>query len=170
MNIFRLDNDPKVCAKYHCDRHLVKMPMEYMAFLTGFKHPLTTWAHESVENFTWLLDLSTAVCEEYLFRYGQLHWLAQRFTTINVPEYLVSNSPTEQPYIHESNLDRPTGDVVDCYRWLYCNVKFELCTWSFRLPPEWFSTECDPIRYYIGDKQTFQKLIGERYARGKSSF
>jgi len=25
MNIFYLDEDPKLCAQYHCDKHCVKM-------------------------------------------------------------------------------------------------------------------------------------------------
>ena len=28
MNIFILDRDPKVCAQYHCDKHVVKMILE----------------------------------------------------------------------------------------------------------------------------------------------
>jgi hypothetical protein len=29
MNIFYLDEDPKICAQYHCDKHVVKMIIEY---------------------------------------------------------------------------------------------------------------------------------------------
>lgn len=29
MNIFYLDQDPKLCAQYHCDKHVVKMITEY---------------------------------------------------------------------------------------------------------------------------------------------
>lgn len=28
MNIFYLDKDPKLAAQYHCDKHIVKMPLE----------------------------------------------------------------------------------------------------------------------------------------------
>ena len=28
MNIFVLDNDPRQCAEYHCDKHVVKMILE----------------------------------------------------------------------------------------------------------------------------------------------
>lgn len=34
MDIFRLDNDPTVCAKYHCDKHVVKMILEYAQILS----------------------------------------------------------------------------------------------------------------------------------------
>lgn len=33
MNIFYLDKDPKICAKYHNDKHIVKMPVEYVQML-----------------------------------------------------------------------------------------------------------------------------------------
>ena len=32
MNIFYLDRDPEPCAEAHCDRHSVKMPVEYAQF------------------------------------------------------------------------------------------------------------------------------------------
>ena len=34
MNIFYLDQDPKVCAYYHCDRHVHKMVSEYSQILS----------------------------------------------------------------------------------------------------------------------------------------
>ena len=34
MNIFYLDENPKKCAKYHCDKHVVKMIIEYAQLLS----------------------------------------------------------------------------------------------------------------------------------------
>lgn len=34
MNIFYLDNDPKVCAEMHLDKHVVKMILEYAQLLS----------------------------------------------------------------------------------------------------------------------------------------
>jgi hypothetical protein len=34
MNIFHLDTDPQVCAKAHCDKHVVKMILEYAQLLS----------------------------------------------------------------------------------------------------------------------------------------
>jgi len=34
MNIFYLDHDPKKCAQYHCDKHVVKMIIEYAQLLS----------------------------------------------------------------------------------------------------------------------------------------
>lgn len=34
MNIFYLDTNPKICAQYHCDKHVVKMCIEYAQILS----------------------------------------------------------------------------------------------------------------------------------------
>ena len=34
MNIFYLDRDPVTCAKQHCDKHIVKMILEYAQLLS----------------------------------------------------------------------------------------------------------------------------------------
>ena len=34
MNIFYLDKDPRVCAEYHVDKHVVKMILEYCQLLS----------------------------------------------------------------------------------------------------------------------------------------
>ena len=34
MNIFELDENPLVCASMHCDKHVVKMPIEYAQLLS----------------------------------------------------------------------------------------------------------------------------------------
>lgn len=60
MNIFYLDKDPKICATMHCDKHVVKMIIEYAQLLstahrvldgtsnnvlTKSKRKYTTWIH-----------------------------------------------------------------------------------------------------------------------------
>lgn len=40
MNIFVLDTDVKLCAKYHCDKHLVKMITEHNQILGSIAHSL----------------------------------------------------------------------------------------------------------------------------------
>ena len=37
MNIFILDDNKSNCAKFHCDKHIVKMPLE-MAQMVSFLH------------------------------------------------------------------------------------------------------------------------------------
>ena len=40
MNIFVLDLDPKKCAQYHCDKHLIKMITEHNQILGSIAHVL----------------------------------------------------------------------------------------------------------------------------------
>ena len=34
MNVFFLDKDPKLAAEYHCDKHVVKMLIEYAQLMS----------------------------------------------------------------------------------------------------------------------------------------
>lgn len=90
MNIFFLDRDPKEAAKFHCDRHVVKMILETAQILSAVhdrygthkegmykpthkNHPSTLWAGDSEANYYWLLLLGYALCGEYTRRYGKVH-------------------------------------------------------------------------------------------------
>jgi hypothetical protein len=98
MNLFFLDIDPKLCAKYHCDAHCVKMILEacqlmWAAFhITGEKdwestvpdgikvyllthknHPTAIWVRSSVNNFQWTASLAKELCIEYTQRYNRRH-------------------------------------------------------------------------------------------------
>ena len=96
MNIFVLDLDPKTCAQYHCDKHVVKMIVETAQLLstahhingsqlasndgsgllykkTHENHPCAIWARQSKENYQWLCRLGINLCSEYCARYGKVH-------------------------------------------------------------------------------------------------
>lgn len=91
MNIFVLNEDPVICAQLHCDKHVVKMPLETAQMLctaihihtkgqvlTPYKpthtgHPCVIWTSRSIENFLWLADLGLQLCFEYTYRYGKEH-------------------------------------------------------------------------------------------------
>ena len=86
MNIFVLDNDPKVCAMSHCDKHVVKMILETAQMIctthhivggydydipyksTHVNHPCNRWLRDSVENYNWLISFITHINDEY--KYG----------------------------------------------------------------------------------------------------
>src|ERR1700761_7698925 len=93
MNIFVLDLDPKTCAKYHCDKHVVKMILETAQLLcnaqrkcginpkirielykeTHKNHPCSIWASQSIKNYEWLSTLGIFLCDEYTERYNKIH-------------------------------------------------------------------------------------------------
>lgn len=86
MNIFALDQDPKLAAQYHCDKHVPKMILESLQILNGAlyerdlselafygythkHHPCTLWAAESWQNFEWVVRLAHHLNKEYKMRY-----------------------------------------------------------------------------------------------------
>ncbi|NVM37759.1 MAG: hypothetical protein HWN81_19360 [Candidatus Lokiarchaeota archaeon] len=98
MNIFALDQDPSKAAKWHVDKHVVKMVTETSQCLacalirhntpTNFlpltskgtpvrggyhHHPSSIWAGNTRANFLWLCSLGLFLSEEYTSRYGKVH-------------------------------------------------------------------------------------------------
>ncbi|MEM7304354.1 MAG: pyrimidine dimer DNA glycosylase/endonuclease V, partial [Pseudomonadota bacterium] len=84
MNIFKLDNNIRKCAQYHCDQHVIKMILESVQIMctalnkkgfatpyksTHIKHPCVLWVEESYDNFLWLGKLAEELNFEYQFRY-----------------------------------------------------------------------------------------------------
>ncbi len=102
MNIFYLSHDTKVCAAMHCDKHVVKMILEYAQLLstahrvldgtkvgkgyflddyrenklykaTHVNHPCAIWARAYDTNYIWLWHLLDNLCKEYTIRYNKHH-------------------------------------------------------------------------------------------------
>jgi len=91
LNIFVLDTDVEKAAKWHVDRHVVKMPLETAQMLCTARHelgeaperipyrkayvnhPCTIWARESYANYKWLCNMGVELCKEYTYRYGKVH-------------------------------------------------------------------------------------------------
>jgi len=83
MNIFYLDKDPRICAENHCDKHCVKMILEYAQLLstahrvldgdpnqelpdgrqdvlykaTHVNHPSAVWVRQNEANYKWLYKM-----------------------------------------------------------------------------------------------------------------
>lgn len=88
MNIFAVDADPGVCARYLDDKRLVKMVLETTQLLctainehggkspyktTHKNHPCAVWVRQTRCNYAWTLDLLAELCAEYTLRYGKTH-------------------------------------------------------------------------------------------------
>ncbi len=90
MNIFVLDDQPENAARYHCDKHVVKMVLETAQILcavwyrhgwtfpgiyrlTHPHHPCTLWAGNSVDNYRWTVELFRALLDQYTHRYKKIH-------------------------------------------------------------------------------------------------
>ena len=99
MNIFFLHKNQIKCARWHCDKHVVKMILETTQLLytahwvlgtTDFStapfqknkpqrgyqsiknknHPSAIWTRESLDHYMWLCMFGAYLCQEYQHRFG----------------------------------------------------------------------------------------------------
>jgi hypothetical protein len=160
MNIFFLDWDVKKCAKYHCDKHVVKMVLETAQLLCGAhhaadqvtdqvtdqvpyklshkNHPCSIWVRQSLSNYLYLCELGLELCNEYTYRYGKRH------KSQDVIEWCVTNKvkicdkgfttpPKAMP--EEYKVD----DVIKSYRKYYIGAKKDFVSWKNREVPFWYN-------------------------------
>lgn len=153
MNIFVLDNDHQKCAEYHCDKHVVKMILEYAQILStnvrianecelGYKithrnHPCTIWARKSLSNWMWLKKLSFCLNEEYKYRYGHVknhksYDVIESLPTPNIPDVGLTSFAQAMPDYCKSN------NAVDAYRKYYILEKKDIVNWKKRNVPVWY--------------------------------
>jgi hypothetical protein len=150
MNIFLLDWDIQQCAEWHCDKHIVKMPLETTQMLSTVhwrytndgpylpvhaKHPCTLWAGETRDNYFWLWKLGIALCEEYTYRYSRVHACENVLYGIKYPPIPLqtrgfSKFPQAMPDEYKNE------DPIMAYRQYYINDKARICRWKNRpIPP-----------------------------------
>jgi hypothetical protein len=117
MNLFWLSRKIKRNAKYHCDQHVVKMPLEAVQLLytalailmkdsqwreqapwntagttRGYKaihinHPIAIWVRESLANYNHCVECALSLCREYTRRYKKVLFVQQH------AEWLKANPP-----------------------------------------------------------------------------
>ena len=149
MNIFHLDKNPKICAEYHCDRHVVKMILETAQMLstayrkkfgdnddlykTAYpKHPMTIWVGDSGNNFFWSVQLLDQLLYQYTLRYNKVH------KTIKISNLLHGKHKLWHTW--KTEFTPPPLCMPDKYK---CNDYVQ----AYR-------------NYYIGDKKRFAKYTG----------
>ena len=126
MNIFPIDLNPRKCAKWSCDQHVVKIISEAVLIYSSALYyydqkkwesipkeekygpinlPLVRWAINK-NNRRWLAYYIYHLNKEYEYRYGRKH-----------KAYLVFKSLSEKyfevPYL-DIILDKPEQDFVQC--------------------------------------------------------
>lgn len=151
MNIFVLDYDLVRCAKYHCDKHVVKMILESAQLLSsacrssgidaGYKlthanHPCAKWARASEDNFLWLADLAHFLNEEYKLRFNhkinhKSFDLVQGLPLPDLPKVGLTEHPLCMPEEYKSD------DVVSSYRNYYRIGKADILTYRHSERPDW---------------------------------
>jgi hypothetical protein len=152
MQIYYLDNDPRLAAQYHPNKLVVKMITESLQILstvcyihnqpelavykkTHENHPSVVWASESIDNYLWLYDLTHWLYEEYKLRYGKTHLAGEKFEQLGIP-YIKQEGLTPIRY----GFKDPTYQLenrVEGYRKYLCEAKSHIMQYSVREKPEW---------------------------------
>ena len=150
MNIFYLHHDPKLCAQYHVDKHVVKMILETAQLLstthwlsdsegpyriTHKNHPSAIWTRSNKSNYTWLCQLGIELCKEYTYRYGKTHktqkhleWMSLNIP--NLPDGEFTPPSLAMPDVFKCN------DNIESYRQYYRLGKKHLHNWKMREKPQ----------------------------------
>jgi hypothetical protein len=164
VNFFYLDKDPKKCAEYYCDKHIIKIPIEIAQILSKIHHELKTkidinkiykdstvvsktlgpylWSIESLDNYIWTCKLGLELINEYKIRYNkEIH------KTEDIIIYLLNNPPkldkigiTKFRMTNKYDMFQYiSNDSVICARYNYCEMKCANDKWTNRNKPEWFN-------------------------------
>ena len=167
MNLFFLSVFPEECAKFHCDKHIVKMILETAQILytthhqlqkgedwinttpkkpykqTHVNHPVTLWARQCPANYLFTSMLGLSLCKEYTFRYRRIH-----ASQIHM-EWLGANMPPFEDSLQFVPMTPPApacpeeckiqDDPIKTYRNYYRTHKEDLLQYTLRTPPEFLS-------------------------------
>lgn len=183
MNIFALHESPDIAAKQHCDKHVVKMPLESAQMLctvhyimdTGAtppykeshpKHPCTLWAAHSLANYLWLVELGLELCDEHAWRYNNMKYHKSREVILwcgnNIPDTFESESLTPFAMAMPEKYKNPK-DPVSSYRAYYNGEKTGFAKWRKRPVPGWFVPDSDPSVFQEIGKTGSKEMSREEY-------
>jgi len=153
MNIFYLDKSVVKCAKYHNDKHVVKMILETAQLLCGAhwatggeapyklshkNHPCAIWVRQSMSNYVWLCKLGRQLCHEYTKRYGKFHKTSDIITwCVDNPPNIPENGFTDPPMAMPDDC-KIANNAILSYRNYYMKEKRAFSTWKNGNPPSWF--------------------------------
>ena len=163
MNIFFLDRDVHKSAKYHVDKHVVKMRLELAQlastahWMTGteapykkthINHPSSKWCRESLSNYNYTVKLGLALCDELKFRYGTkiqkcydvLKWLEKNKPNIEDKGLTVPLLAMDEKCRLKKNPEKFKDGLeyaVANYRNYYKQGKTHLYKWTKRKKPTW---------------------------------
>lgn len=144
-----------MCARYHLDKHIVKMPLEtaqmmctaltYQGIEAKYKvvhknHPCTVWTRATRSNFKWLGLLGLELCKEYSYRYDNKTHKCEEVINdcLNKACHIPDGDLTDFAQAMPQEYKRL--DAVDAYRAYYVGAKQKFASWKNRETPEWWRT------------------------------
>jgi hypothetical protein len=181
VNIFAVNNDPRLAARDLPDKLVVKMPTESIQLLTpwafnahglyiqkpdgttygtkGFSHhPCAKWLYESPANVSWLYHHAYEMAEEYTRRYGKQHgvWYAlEQLADLIHWHYPDVNWVDHTEFVQAMPEDfKVPGNGVAAYR-SYINGYKGYAEWRYSEKPDWWDEAThEPIRkQYLAERE-----------------
>jgi hypothetical protein len=181
VNIFAVNNDPRLAACDLPDKLVVKMPTESIQLLTpwafnthglyiqkpdgttygtkGFAHhPCAKWLYDSPANVWWLFNHAVAMAEEYARRYGKQHGVCHALDQINsllIQRYSLHHWENHTEFVQAMPDDfKVPGDGVAAYR-RYINGYKGYAEWRHSEKPDWWDEAThEPIRkLYLAERE-----------------
>lgn len=180
VNFFYLDKDPVKCAKYYCNKHVLKIPIEIAQILSKIHHELETgidyckvyksslvvkntlgpycWIKQSYDNYMWTCKLGLALINEYKLRYDK-----DTHKSEPILLYLADNPPKLPKigithFIGTNKYDMfqyISKDPIICGRYNYAEMKCKNDKWNIHGPPKWY---LETEKYILDEKD---KLIAK---------
>ncbi len=184
VNFFYLDKDPIKCAKYYCNKHILKIPIEIAQILSKIHHELETgidyckiyknsqvvkntlgpycWIKQSYDNYIWTSKLGLALINEYKLRYNKdIH------KSEPILKYLADNPPKLPKigitrFIGTNKYDMfqyISNDPIICGRYNYAEMKCKNDKWNIHGPPNWY---LEIEKYILDEKIKLIEKINEQ--------
>lgn len=178
MNIFYLDKDPKKAAKYHCDKHVVKMILESAQLLssahyknkirvfpkgsynknnpqgiyklTHENHPCSKWVKKSSGNYLWLCELADNLLKQYTLRYKKKHACHSMIEWFKefIPNHIPIGKMTRPCCVVAEDCFFP-GNTVKSYRIYYVKYKSSIARWDKGVEePQWYKDYIEILKSY----------------------
>jgi len=167
MNIFYLHPNPRKCARWACDKHVVKMLLETCQLLytchlvlgsdlgtapcrkgsteRGYKkhspnHPCGKWVRASLQHYEWLAQYGLELLREYGFRYkGKTHACGEHIRWLCAhPPLGLADAGWGDPACAMPDQYK-TGNPVTSYRKYYMGEKTHILTYTGRHLPHWLA-------------------------------
>ena len=167
MNIFAFHKCAESAAEDHCNRHVVKMTIEYAQLLSTALYlcgandarlykpthqhgRFVAWTMQSGANFLWLRDLWRATAQQYTLRYVRTHATYERMDGggvflqhyLRLPHGKLTPPPLGMDKFPQCvvNGGKTWDDVAASNRNYFNLTKQHIAKWKFHTP-SWYKEE-----------------------------
>lgn len=171
VNFFYLHENPRICAKYYCDKHILKIPIEIAQILCNVHREYSKnksneilykkcnmirdnsipyrWVKKSIENYKYACNLAIELINEYKFRFNKkshkteilLKWLQDNYP--DLPK--IAKTPFEVAHKYEMFKYISENPLISS-RYLYAEIKCLKDKWTNRNIPKWLTKLRDKVR------------------------